>query len=79
MVKTKVELFELIEDNTGVSGVKEDSKLIDDLGFDSLDMVELQMLLEDEFEIQIQDAEVEKILSVSEIIEYLKTRDIILS
>ena len=79
MVKTKIELFELIEDNTGVHNVKEESKLIDDLGFDSLDMVELQMLLEDEFEIEIKDSEVEKILSVKEIIEFLETKNIILS
>lgn len=79
MIKTKQELLELIEDNSGVRDIKEDSKLIEDLNFDSLDMIELQMLLEEEFEISIPDSDTENILSVSDIIEYLKTKDIYLS
>jgi acyl carrier protein len=79
MTKTKQELFELIEDNTGVSNVKEDSKLIDDLGFDSLDLIELQMLLEEEFEIEIKDIDAEKLFTVSDIINYLETKNIYLS
>ena len=43
-----------------------------DLGLDSLDAVELVMALEDEFEVEISDAEADKIQSVSDAINYIK-------
>ena len=58
-------------------GVKEDrirpeSRLVDDLGADSLDTVELIMAFEEEFGIVIPDEEAEKLLTVKELTTYLE-------
>ena len=44
----------------------------DDLGADSLDIVELVMALEEEFELEIPDEDAEKILTVQEVVDYIK-------
>lgn len=49
-----------------------DSSFIDDLGADSLDIVELIMALETEFDIEIPDEEAEKISTVGNVVEYIK-------
>ncbi len=51
--------------------VKNESSFIEDLGADSLDMVELVMALEDEFETEIPDEEAEKITTVQQSIDYI--------
>ena len=58
-------------------GVEEDeitmeSSFIDDLGADSLDIVELIMALVEEFDMEIPDEEAEKITSVGDVVEYIK-------
>jgi acyl carrier protein len=58
-------------------GVEEDeiameSSFIDDLGADSLDIVELIMALEEEFDLEIPDSEAEKISTVGDIVDYIK-------
>ena len=52
--------------------VKLDTSFIDDLGADSLDIVELIMALEEEFDLQIPDSEAEKIASDGDVVEYIK-------
>ncbi len=52
--------------------VKEDSKFIEDLGADSLDVVELVMALEEKFDIEIPDEDAEKILTVADAIKYIE-------
>jgi len=47
------------------------SRFIDDLGADSLDLVELVMALEEEFELDIPEDDAEKFLSVQDIIAYI--------
>jgi acyl carrier protein len=54
--------------------VKEDSKFIEDLGADSLDVVELVMALEEKFDIEIPDEEAEKILNVQNVIDYVQSK-----
>ncbi|CDF57913.1 acyl carrier protein [Thermobrachium celere] len=49
-----------------------ESSFIDDLGADSLDVVELIMALEDEFDLEIPDEEAEKIQTVGDVVEYIK-------
>ncbi|ABN52167.1 MAG TPA: acyl carrier protein [Hungateiclostridium thermocellum] len=58
-------------------GIEEDeitmeSSFIDDLGADSLDIVELIMALEEEFDLEIPDSEAEKITTVGDVVEYIK-------
>ena len=59
-------------------GVKEEevsseSSFVDDLGADSLDTVELVMALEEEFGCEIPDEEAEKIQTVQQAVDYIKT------
>ena len=65
---------EIIVDQLGVDEdeVSMDSSFIDDLGADSLDIVELIMALEEEFELEIPDSEAEKITAVCDVVEYIK-------
>lgn len=50
-----------------------ESSFIDDLGADSLDIVELIMALEEEFDLEIPDSEAEKISTVGDVVDYIKT------
>ena len=68
-------LFEIIEEQLHLTGVEftEDSSLKDDLGADSIDLVELVMALEDEYGIDVEYEELDKrVKTVGDIIEYLK-------
>ncbi|HLY22484.1 MAG TPA: acyl carrier protein [bacterium] len=49
------------------------SKFVEDLGADSLDVVELVMALEEEFDIEIPDEDAEKIATVGEAIKYIES------
>lgn len=51
--------------------IKPESKFVDDLGADSLDLVELIMSLEDKFGIEISDEEAEKIVTVKDALDYI--------
>ena len=51
--------------------VTEDSKFVEDLGADSLDIVELIMAIEEEFEIEVPDEDAEKLQTVQETIDYV--------
>ncbi|MFW8565708.1 acyl carrier protein [Orrella sp. 11846] len=51
--------------------IKSESSFLDDLGADSLDMVELVMALEEEFECEIPDEEAEKITNVKQAVDYI--------
>ncbi|MGE5679060.1 MAG: acyl carrier protein [Pseudomonadota bacterium] len=55
-----------------VDEVSLESSFIDDLGADSLDIVELLMALEEEFDIEIPDEEAEKLSTVSDVVDYIK-------
>ena len=48
------------------------ASFIDDLGADSLDIVELIMALEEEFDLEIPDADAEKVVTVNDVVEYIK-------
>lgn len=54
--------------------IKMESSFVNDLGADSLDIVELIMALEEKYDIEIPDEEVEKIVTVGDIVEYVKAR-----
>jgi acyl carrier protein len=67
-------VIEIVCENLGVSKeqVTRNTRFIDDIGADSLDIVELVMELEEEFEITIPDEEAEKIKTVGEAIDYIE-------
>ena len=67
-------VIEIIVDQLGVDAgeVKPEASIIDDLGADSLDVVELVMAFEEEFGIEIPDEHAEKIVSVQAAIDYIK-------
>jgi len=52
--------------------INEDTNLQDDLGADSLDVVDLLMSIEDEFEIEIPDEEIENIRTVGALVAYIE-------
>ncbi|MDQ7038727.1 MAG: acyl carrier protein [Aquificota bacterium] len=67
---------EIIADQLGVEveKVTPEAKFVDDLGADSLDVVELIMAFEEEFGIEIPDEDAEKIQTVGDVINYLKEK-----
>ena len=56
-----------------VNEVTNTASFVDDLGADSLDIVELVMKMEEEFGIEIPDEEAEKIKTVNDVIQYITT------
>lgn len=64
----------LIANQLGISAdkIKEDSRLVEDLGADSLDTVEMLMTLEEEFGIAIPDEEAMKLSTVESIVELIE-------
>ena len=58
--------------NVSADEVIEDSKFVEDLGADSLDVVELVMELEEKFDVEIPDTDAEKIKTVGDAIKYIE-------
>lgn len=54
------------------SSVTMEASFIDDLGADSLDIVELIMALEEEFDTEIPDSDAEKVVTVGDVVDYIK-------
>lgn len=67
---------EIIAEQLGINeeDISSDSSLSDDLGADSLDIVELVMALEEEFEIEISDEEAEKLDTVKHFVDFVQAR-----
>lgn len=66
----------IIVEQLGVSAdeVKPEASFVEDLGADSLDLTELIMAMEEEFDVEIDDEEAQKILKVKDAIEYIEKR-----
>ncbi len=67
---------EIIVEQLGVTreDLSPEASFIDDLGADSLDIVELVMAMEEEFDVEIPDDDAEKIQTIGDAIAYLKER-----
>ncbi len=67
---------EIIVEQLGVAAedVVPEASFVEDLGADSLDIVELIMALEEEYDIEIPDEEAEKIQKVDDVIAYIESK-----
>lgn len=66
---------DIISEQLGIDAdeITLESSFMDDLGADSLDIVELIMALESEFDMEIPDEDAEKISTVGDVVEYIKS------
>ena len=66
----------IIIDQLGVSAeeVKSEASFVDDLGADSLDLTELIMAMEEEFDLEIDDEEAQKLLKVKDAVDYVASK-----
>lgn len=71
---SEAKIKDIIVEQLGVNAdqVTREAKMIEDLGADSLDAVELVMAIEEEFGIEVPDEEAEKLGSVGDIIDYVE-------
>jgi acyl carrier protein len=75
MSETGERVKKIVVEHLGVEAekVSEEASFIDDLGADSLDIVELVMAFEEEFGVEIPDDAAEKITTVKDAIDYIET------
>ncbi|MEG1799904.1 MAG: acyl carrier protein [Synergistaceae bacterium] len=76
MEEVQAKLKEIVIDrlNAEEDQIKPEASFVEDLGADSLDIVELIMGIEEEFEIEIPDEDAEKLTTVGEAMAYVKTK-----
>jgi acyl carrier protein len=74
MASVEEKVKHIIVEQLGVDEeeVKPEASFVDDLGADSLDVVELVMALEEEFGLEISDEDAEKLTTVKQAIEYIQ-------
>lgn len=75
MSEVKDKVIKIIVDQLGASAdqVKPEASFVDDLGADSLDLTELIMAMEEEFDIEIADDDAQKIMKVQDAIDYIES------
>jgi acyl carrier protein len=76
MAAIEDKVIDIIVDKLGVerSEVTPEAVFVDDLGADSLDLVELIMAMEEEFGFEIADEEAEKLRTVQDVVGFIKAR-----
>lgn len=76
MSEVSDKVAKIIVEQLGVNAdeVKPEASFIEDLGADSLDLTELIMAMEEEFDIEIADDDAQKILKVQDAIDYIENR-----
>lgn len=57
-----------------LSKITEDASFLEDLGADSLDVIELIMAIEDTFGIEVPDEDIEKVITVGDAVRYIKKK-----
>ena len=73
MVLEKIRVILAGQFDVDEDSLKPETDLQDDLGADSLDVVDLLMSIEDEFEIEIPDEEIENIRTVGDLVNYIES------
>jgi acyl carrier protein len=76
MSSNEEKVITIVAEKLGVdrADITPDSVFIDDLGADSLDLVELIMAMEEEFGFEIEDEDAEKLRTVGDVINFIKAR-----
>jgi acyl carrier protein len=76
MSEIEAKVVKIIVEQLGVSQdeVKPEASFVEDLGADSLDLTELIMAMEEEFDIEIADDDAQKILKVKDAVAYIENR-----
>lgn len=69
--KVKAILVEQFGDTTTLT---EETRIHDDLGADSMDVVDLIMSIEEEFHIEVQDEDIEKITTIGDLVTFIEER-----
>ena len=79
-IVSKEQIFGIISEQTGkgLSEINLTSKIVVDLGVDSLDLVELIMVLEEEIGQEISDKDAEKLLTVGDVLNYLQSKNLLI-
>lgn len=75
MDETFEKVCDILVDQLGIEKekIKESSEILTDLGADSLDVVDILHVIEEEFEIKVPDSEIENLKTVGDIVEHIKT------
>jgi acyl carrier protein len=73
LTQQEQKIYDVIAEQLGVAvtDIKKESRIVDDLGADSLDSVELVMALEDEFELTIDEEQSSKFETVQQVIDFI--------
>jgi acyl carrier protein len=76
MSEKEAKVVKIIVEQLGVSAedVKPEASFMEDLGADSLDLTELVMAMEEEFDIEIADEDAQKILKVRDAVAYIESK-----
>ncbi|MEG2353280.1 MAG: acyl carrier protein [Clostridium sp.] len=74
MVFEKIKAIIVEHLNVDENEVTMEASFADDLGADSLDVVEFIMAIEEEFDVEVPDEAAEKVATVGDVVEYIKTR-----
>lgn len=72
MVFEKIKQILVEQLDLNANDITMDSVMTDDLGADSLDLVDLLMSVEDEFDIEVPDEDIEKVKSVGDLVRYIE-------
>lgn len=72
-IETRVKSIIAEQLGVGSDEIRQESSFIDDLGADSLDIVELIMAMEEEFDVEIPDDQAESLRTVKDAIEYINS------
>ena len=74
MILDKVKKILVDQLDVEESAITPDSSIIDDLGADSLDIVDMVMSLEEEFDVEIPDEEIESMKTVGDIVKFIESK-----